>query len=87
MPQQESNIKMSPSPEPTTQFFGFHLEQSLQIEVFTATPSRRRTMHHGTVVTGNGQRLSKDFCPKTCKTRRPPTSSIHSSAEENICLQ
>ena len=33
MSQLESNTKMPPSPEPTIQFFGFHLEKSLEVEV------------------------------------------------------
>jgi hypothetical protein len=52
---------MPPSPEPTIQFFDFHLEQSLEIEVLIATPSRRRTMHHGTIVANNDQKPSKTF--------------------------
>ena len=37
-PQEKSNIKMLPLSEPLNQFFGFHLDLSLHIEVLTIIP-------------------------------------------------
>ena len=39
MPQEKSNIKMLPPPEPMSRFFGFHLDLSLHV-----TPSRKKKM-------------------------------------------
>ena len=34
MPQEKSNIKMLRPPEPASRFFGFHLDLSLQVELY-----------------------------------------------------
>jgi len=53
MSQQKSNIKDAIVARTYNSIFYFHLEQSLEVEVLTATLSRRRMMHHGTVVAGS----------------------------------
>ncbi|KAF8662013.1 hypothetical protein HU200_056571 [Digitaria exilis] len=49
-PPHESNVETPLPPEPTSQFFGFDLENSIKVEVLTATPSKRKMMHCDTIV-------------------------------------
>ena len=43
-PQEESNIKMVLPLELVSQFFGFHLNLSLHVEILTIMPSGRKMM-------------------------------------------
>ena len=45
MPQEKSNIKMLPPPEPMSRFFGFHLHLSLHV-----TPSRKKNDVHSAII-------------------------------------
>lgn len=53
MPPQESNAPTNPTPnQQDKSVLGFHLKNSLEDEVLALTHSRRKTMHHGTIVAG-----------------------------------
>jgi hypothetical protein len=73
---------LSSAPRPTIQLFGFHLEQSLEVEVLTTTPSRRRTMRHSTIVTSNCRRSSKTFAREPSQLDdHPPLASATTIAQ------